>query len=103
MIEIKGYAGDIYLIILKDILYVEYKSNSSLSNTVNGLDRVQYEVIINFKERESLKLWYNGEKERSKITYDIIYDSLSELYRKNDIQSEIKKQIESLLKQINYD
>ena len=98
MIEIKCYAGNIYLIVLKDILYVEYKSNSSLSNTVNGLDRVQYEVIINFKERESLKLWYNGEKERSKITYDIIYDALSELYPKNDIQSEIKKQLESLLK-----
>ena len=97
MIEIKCYAGNIYLIVLKDILYVEYKSNSSLSNTENGLDITQYEVIIHFKERESLILWYNGKKESSKIAYDLIYKSLLELYPKNDIQSEVRRQLEIIL------
>jgi len=94
IIELTKYVEQEKLtLVVSEIVSVEFEHKTDNSNS--SLDKDQYEVIIETNKRTH-KLWYNGRKEIALATYDKVKNALLEIYKKDTIESEIKKYLENL-------
>lgn len=96
VLELKGYSGDNKLCLLvSEIMSCEIESSYKGRDTV--LDETQYTVVIKVKDKSSsYMLWYNGDLDKAKNTYNKVLGSLKMYHKKDTIQEEIKNYIKNM-------
>jgi hypothetical protein len=95
IVEIKEYASNETLILVSEIVSVKMEENHDRDGGTS-LAKTQYQFIVKLKDRNDLKFWFNGEKERCLVEYQKVKNAFLELYRKDTVEQEIKKYLRNM-------
>lgn len=97
IVEIKEYASNETLILVSEIVSVKMEENHDIDGGTS-LAKTQYQFIVKLKDRNDLKFWFNGEKERCLAEYKKVKEALFNLYKKDTIKDELQKYLQSMSK-----
>lgn len=97
IVEIKEYASNETLILVSEIVSVRMEENHDRDGGTS-LAKTQYQFTVKLKDRNDLKFWFNGEKERCNTEYQKVKDALLTLYKKDTIKDELQKYLQTMSK-----